>query len=105
MIAEVSNDGAETRKLQKKQAAQKAPSTDVGGEGRDLCPPGLGQGSQIRHCLEGESLSWDKGTAEPTSGLSQKGCKGVKPGPLDEVLQQQLKSSSSCWLRFAWLRN
>lgn len=33
MIAEVFNDGAETRKLQKKQAAQKAPSTDVGGKG------------------------------------------------------------------------
>lgn len=104
MTAEVSSDGAETHKLQKKQAAQKAPSTDVGGEGRDWCPAGLGEGSQIRHCL-GESLSWDKDTPEATSGPSEKGCKGVKPGLLDESLQQQLKSSSSCCLGFTWLSN
>lgn len=105
MTAEVLSDGAETCKLQKKLAAQKAPSTNGGGKGRDWCPAGLGQESQTRHRREGGSLSWDKDTPERTSGLSQKGCKGVKPGLLDEGLQQKLKSSSSCLLRFAWLSN
>lgn len=105
VIAQVSSDRAETHQLQKKQEAQKDPSTCVAGEDRDQCPAGLGQGSQIRHCLEAESLSWAKDTPEPTSGLSQKSWKGIKHGLLDEGLQQQLKSSSSCQLGFTWLSN
>lgn len=96
LVTEVPKHGAETCKLQKKQSAQKDPSTDVGGEVRFGRPAGLGPGSQTRHCPEGESLSWDKDTPEPISGLRQKGCQRVKSGPLDVGLQQHKRSSSCC---------